>query len=516
MSLSDRHRRLSVAPLAGVERQGRGSLGSGRLAVGISDSLPSGSHFIQGTHPFSGVLPQFHQGQSSGRRGPVFIGQGSDRACSSSFSRLLQPVVCGVESLRSVEAGHRPLATESEGAADILQDGDSPVRTSVSTRWGLDGVSRFEGCVLAGSDASGISQVPQVHVGRECVPVQSSLLWTLHRSSGFHPGHGSCFRNPSQDRGAFTSLSRRLVDSGLLSGAGSPCSGDSTAALRDFGNSCQLGEVSADSNTADGISRSRFGLNLFQGFSCPEESREASLNWRRILVLCKTACIILTRALRSAVVHDPARTWRTAPNEILPVYSSETLESCRSVCSGGMDSGDSPGFRLVAGSRSSGVRRVSGAGVPSARLVVRRLGRGLGGSSRRGSCFRPLGSRGIRHFHQCQGALGKREGSSLVRSSNLRLLRINFRRQRYGSSLSQESGRDTFVTSQFHRSEDSPLGGVASSPAVSSVHHGKTQCSGGFVVSSESGPGLRVDSEAGGISGAAQEVAGFHRPVRHL
>ena len=127
-----------------------------------------------------------------------------------------------------------------------------------------------------------------------------------------------------------------------------------------------------------------------------------------------------------------------------------------------------------------------------------------------------MGSRGIRHFHQCQGALGNREGSFLVCSSNLRLLRSNFRRQRYGSSLSQESGRDTFVTSQFHRSEHSPLGGVASSPAVSSVHHGKTQCSGGFVVSSESGPGLRVDSEAGGISGAAQEVAGFHRPVRHL
>ena len=44
-------RRLSVAPLAGVERQGRGSLGGGGLAVGISHSLPSGSHFIQGRNP---------------------------------------------------------------------------------------------------------------------------------------------------------------------------------------------------------------------------------------------------------------------------------------------------------------------------------------------------------------------------------------------------------------------------------------------------------------------------------
>ena len=47
MSQSNRCRRLSVAPLAGVERRGRGTLGSGSLAVGISDSLLSGSHLIR-------------------------------------------------------------------------------------------------------------------------------------------------------------------------------------------------------------------------------------------------------------------------------------------------------------------------------------------------------------------------------------------------------------------------------------------------------------------------------------
>ena len=61
----------------------------------------------------------------------------------------------------------------------------------LSVRAGDWMVSRLEGCVLAGSDASGISQVPQVHGEKEGVPVQGSLLWTLHRSSGFHPGHGS-------------------------------------------------------------------------------------------------------------------------------------------------------------------------------------------------------------------------------------------------------------------------------------------------------------------------------------
>ena len=240
MSQSNRCRRLSVAPLAGVGRRGRGSLSSGSLAVGISNSLLSGSRFIQGTHPFSGVLSQFDQGQSSGGRGPVFTGQGSNRACSSSLSGLLQPVVCSDESLRSVEAGHRSLSLESKGTADILQDGDSPIRASVSTPGGLDGVSGLEGCILAGSDASGISQVPQVHGGREGVPVQGSLLWTLHRSAGFHQGHGSCVRYSSQDWGAASPLPGRLVNSGLLSGAGSPCSEDSAPALQFVRNSHQL------------------------------------------------------------------------------------------------------------------------------------------------------------------------------------------------------------------------------------------------------------------------------------
>ena len=126
----------------------------------------------------------------------------------------------------------------------------------------MDGVSGLEGCIFAGSDASGISQVPQVHGGREGVPVQGSLLWTLHRSSGFHQGHGSCVRYSSQDRGAASPLPRRLVTSGLLSGAGSPCSEDSAPALQVVRNSRQLGEVSGDSDSTDGVSGSILGVIL--------------------------------------------------------------------------------------------------------------------------------------------------------------------------------------------------------------------------------------------------------------
>ena len=46
MSLSSCGRQLSVAPLAGVERQGRGSLGSGGRVVEISHSLPLAPRLI--------------------------------------------------------------------------------------------------------------------------------------------------------------------------------------------------------------------------------------------------------------------------------------------------------------------------------------------------------------------------------------------------------------------------------------------------------------------------------------
>ena len=525
MSQSNHCRRLSVAPLAGVERRGRGSLGSGSLAVGISNSLPSGSRFIQGTHPFSGILSQFDQGQSSGGRGPVFTGQGGCKSPEREEEQAAPLPSPGFYSrlfvVMKASGAWRPvidLSPESEGTADILQDGDSPIRASVSTPGGLDGVSGLEGCVLAGSDASGISQVPQVHGGREGVglPVQGSLLWTLHRSAGFHQGHGSCVRYSSQDRGAASPLPGRLVNSGLLSRVGSPCSEDSAPALQFVRNSRQLGEVLGDSGSTDGLSGSHSGLNLFQGFSCPEESREASLNWRRILVLRKAASIILAGAIRSTVFNDTARSGRPTSNEVSSACSAEALGSCRSIDSGRVVSRDSPGSRLVARSRTVGARHFSGAGVPSARIVVRGLGHGLGGSSRRSCYFWPLGSRGGRIIDQCQRAPGHRESSPVVCSSTHRFFGCNFRPQLHGHCLPQEPGRHAFSSSELHRAEDSPLGGVSSSCGLPTVHHGEAQRASGCFISPEPDSGLRMNTETGGLSGSVQEVAGLDRPFCHI
>ena len=177
-----------------------------------------------------------------------------------------------------METSHHPFATEPEGSEDFLQDGDSPVSASFGSDWRLDGVSRLEGCVLASPDAFGLPQAPQIRSVREGVPVQGSLLWSVHGSAGLHTDHGSCFSFPSPIRHLSSSISQRLADPSVLSGAGSPCSGHSSPALSFAWNCRQLGEVAADSNSADGLSGCSPGLYLFQGFSCPKESREASLN----------------------------------------------------------------------------------------------------------------------------------------------------------------------------------------------------------------------------------------------
>ena len=379
MSLSGCGWRLFFAPLAGVEQQGHGSLGSGGLAVGILHSLPLGSHFIQGTHPLPFVQPYVHQGQGLGGGSSLVVGERSDRAGSTSFSGLLQLAVCGDEGLRVVEAGLRPFVTESEGSEDFFQDGDSPVCFSFGSKKGLDGVSRLEGCVLASSDASGEPQVPQIHSVREGVPVQGSLLSAVHGSTGLHSGNGSGFIFSSPVRYSSSSLPRRLADPCILSGAGSPCSGHSSPALSGSRDCRQLGEVSVGSYSTDGVSGGPSGLSLFQGFACPKESREASLNWRRILVLRRSASVIMARAVRSAVINDSARSRGSSSDAVSSAGPSSFLGSLRSVGACPMDSGDLSGSGMVAGSLSTGERDISRSGVPSARLVVRRLGRGLGG-----------------------------------------------------------------------------------------------------------------------------------------
>ena len=125
-----------------------------------------------------------------------------------------------------------------------------------------------------------------------------------------------------------------------------------------------------------GVSGSFPGLCLFQGL--PEQGREASLNWLRILVLGRVASVILARALRSAVFNDSARPGRASSDVVSAIGPSACLGPLQSVGSCQWDFGDSSRSGVAADSISTESRDFSRSGVPTARLVVRCLGRRLG------------------------------------------------------------------------------------------------------------------------------------------
>ena len=235
MSLSNCSRRLSVAPLARLERRGRGSLGGGGSPGRISHSFPEGSHFIRGAHPFFGLLPQLHPGQSLGAGSGVSAPEGSYRVGSTSFSRLLQPSVCGDESLGILAAGNRPFSIKSQGVKDTIQDGDYPAHSVVSPQRGLDGLHRPQRCISPGSNPPGFQEVSEIHGLQQGLSIQGPLLRPVHGSAGLHPGHGSGFGHFAYFRHPSSAISGRLADSGVLPRAGSPVFEDSTSALQLWG-----------------------------------------------------------------------------------------------------------------------------------------------------------------------------------------------------------------------------------------------------------------------------------------
>ena len=280
-------------------------MGSRSLEVGISHSLKSDSRFIQGTRPLPSLQSQFHLGQGLGGGSLLVVRQGSNRAGSSPgfYSRLFMVMKASgawrpIIDLSLLNLRVQKTSFKMETLQSVLlsvQAGDWMVSLDLKDAY---------------------LQVPMHPESRKflrfvaCGKVyqfKSSLLWPVHGSSGFHTGHGSCFSISSQDRHSVTSVSRRLADASLLPEAGPPCSEDSSSALQFVRDSRQLGEVASASNSAYDVSGSSLELHLFQGFSCPEESREASLNWRHIL-----ACVILAGAPWGSVLNDSARSRREA------------------------------------------------------------------------------------------------------------------------------------------------------------------------------------------------------------
>ena len=253
MFQSSRYRLLSVTP-----GQVWSDKGTEPWVVEISVSLPSDSHLIQGSHPFSGVLSQLVQGQCSKGRSSFSSGKGAIE-----FAPLPSP---GFYSRLFASGAWRPVI------------GLSTLNLGIQLMVGGK-VCQFK--VLC----FGLSTAPQVFT-LVMVPVSA----ILHRMKV---------------------RLRQYLDDWLLQASSRE---QVLLALRTVLRLCRSLGIVVNWENSWMIPAQRMvylgvfmDSNYFQGFSCPEESREASLNWLRILVLRQSASVVLATAFRSAVLNDPTR-----------------------------------------------------------------------------------------------------------------------------------------------------------------------------------------------------------------
>ena len=155
---------MSVPPLAGLEGQGCGALGCRGAEGGLLSALPQRSSSFHCSHPNAFLQPHLHHGGCSGGGHLKLICQGCCGACSTPFSRLLQPSVRIVEDLGVMVSGHRPLPSPSLCGRVSLPHGDHSVCAPVGASEGLDGLHPSDGSVSSSAGLSSFSSLSSLHV----------------------------------------------------------------------------------------------------------------------------------------------------------------------------------------------------------------------------------------------------------------------------------------------------------------------------------------------------------------
>ena len=126
------------------------------MAIVCPSSAPL---LFQCSHPNAFFQPHLHQGGCYGGGHLRLYCRGCCGACSTPFSRLLQPSVRSVEDLGVVASGHRLLPSQSLCGRVSLPDGDHSVCAPVSASGGLGGLHRSEGSVPSSAGSSSFSSL---------------------------------------------------------------------------------------------------------------------------------------------------------------------------------------------------------------------------------------------------------------------------------------------------------------------------------------------------------------------
>ena len=183
------------------------------------------------SHPNALLQPHHHHGGCSGG-GLLGLGcQGCSGACSTPFSRLLQPSVSSVVDLGVLAFGPHPLPSPSLCGRVTLSDGVHSVCAPVSTSGGLDGLLRSQGSVSSCAGSSCFSSLLRFLL-RDTVYQFKALCFGLSTA----PQVFTCFSYTPFSGYQYASIPRRLAGPVFLSGVSPRGSSDCPPTLSRIGD----------------------------------------------------------------------------------------------------------------------------------------------------------------------------------------------------------------------------------------------------------------------------------------
>ena len=208
--------------------------------------------------------------------------------------------------------------------------------------------------------------------------------------------------------------------------------------------------------------------------------------------------------------------WRASEDEVSPALPPPFLGSVGSSGSSTSVAGLSSGPPVVAPPSSPLFRGVSLPGVSRPTLLVRRLGRGLGGSSRPSGRFGPVELKSGRFIYKRKETVGRPSGSSPVPVIPPGHDGRGLLQQHHGSGVSPQGGGHEVSSPQLLGSGDFALDGVSLHPPGFAVSSRLSECPGGRSVSPSPAPSFRVVSQHGRVSVFEKTLAGPNRLICDL
>ena len=506
-------RRLPSQLLVGLEGSGGRRLGSGGSAGRLSDPLrPSTSSVRASTLP-AGVLPSVHQGSRLNPGASQPSSEGGSRT-SPSVSGFLQPPIPRPEGFGVVAPHHRSVDPERLRHLVSLPYGDSTVSPSRHPSGRLDGFPGPAGRPPAGSCSSRFASLSSLRGRGKDVPVQGPLFRSHNRAPSLHENYGSRFRHPPQVWGQDASLPGRLAHPGLFGARLFTVEGQAPDSMHRTWHTGQPHKIVSSSHSVTSVSRHGDSVSAFYSlYSSTSQQSPASDRGVSIDPISSSAPLASTSG--PLVVPHSSRLWRDAQNEVAPALPQRPMGFPGRPVSGLLVPSLSRGSSLVgsSGTATGGSESLS----PRSRrqLLLRRLGRRLGGPSGRTPCLGPLVSSSDDPLHQPE-----RVASSSVRPAGLRTssgpVGSAVLRQHHHSRLSSSFRRDVLLHSERHGEGDTPLGRESPCLSPAPIHHGLVQRHSGHSESPQSGDRVRVDPSSGGGRSPGPQMAGGDRSVCDL